>query len=1022
MWAFVNGQSLDATMGVGDGASHSSLALSGNTSSVTLVLKSFCTAFSFPTAVLGGDPVPQPMVGATFDVCGTPIPTDDTWVCINHFPEEGSWSSPSFDDSAWPPAVTVEGHGLPPNLTYIAGSPESSDGGDGGGWETFCRKTVPLPGSGDAAAPPAPPAPIVPATPALPLSPPVWITRVVVEGNCSLVNADLHDLSVNFGFLVGLKEELGFPPCNCTLLGHHPAPALAKPTDSAWPCAHVNDPCLFNYSFSGPQDWLTEEMLEEAIHDPTFSTIFDTRNSSSSEFCEVQKIITDLPPLLHETGEEPPLITDGPLPLRPNTSIPAIPPTPAVPGDGSNDSSVSVPAPPAPISPPDALTPAGDSPGDSSVTGPSSPAPAAPVSPPSLPDAPTPAGDSPADSSVSGPSPPAPAAPVSPPSGSGSNDSSVSVPGRPVDGVPSTTTDTPAIGPPTVPAGDSPADSSVSGPGRPVPSTTEPAVDMPVTPPTQIPIVPPVTSVDSPTDPASPPTAPVAPPQGAGGEDDAIPPPTIAQPALPSGGAPEVPAGGEDEVPPPAIIRPPSPPATDDTIDSSVPGPVRPLPPTTPTTPTEPAVDTPETPALAPPAETPAVPAVPAVDSPAEPVSPPDAPALPGDGPVDDVPVIPPQAAGGEDEAIPPPLTNDEPALPTTDDTNDSSISPPTRPTEPVPSTGDSPPIAPPTDIPAAPTPPSETVNPQEPNLPTVPETTGGSDGGNDSSVSIPPTPPGEVQPSVQPGDAIGPPATPGNDSSVSIPPAPTGEGQPSVQPSDSVAPPSIPEAGEDSSVSIPPQASNSGTEEAPQPQPAASNDPGVEPTPEPLANGGDDSLVAPPQASNSGSEEAPQPQPAASEDSGAPAMPEPQPAASNDDGGAIAVEPSVTNEEPLEFPAGPATVVACGETVTFELASEGPGALFQVEAMGDGDVTVRATTCVEGTQVDTIVSLYDSNPSEGAAPVASNDNDASCARDPTFSTVSTVIPDGSTIYMHVVNKGVEAGGASLKVHCGVYD
>jgi hypothetical protein len=150
--------------------------------------------------------------------------------------------------------------------------------------------------------------------------------------------------------------------------------------------------------------------------------------------------------------------------------------------------------------------------------------------------------------------------------------------------------------------------------------------------------------------------------------------------------------------------------------------------------------------------------------------------------------------------------------------------------------------------------------------------------------------------------------------------------------------------------------------------------------------------------------------------------MPEPQPAASNDEDGDIAVEPAVANEEALDLPAGPPTVVACGETVTFELASEGPGALFQVEAMGDGDVTVRATTCVEGTQVDTIVSLYDSNPSEGTAPVASNDNDARCARDPTFSTVSTVMPDGGTIYVHVLNNGVEAGGVSLKVHCGVYD
>ena len=291
MWAFVNGESLDATMGMGNGASHSSLALSGNTSSVTLVLKSFCTAFSFPTAIVGGNPVPQPMVGATFDVCGVSVATDDSWVCINHFPEEGSWSSASFDDSAWPSAVTVEAEGLPSGLTFIGGAPETSDGGAGGGWETFCRKTVSLSEStGDESVP----APAVPATPALPLSPPVWITKVTVEGNCSLAHADMHDVSVNFGHLLGLKEEHDVPPVNCTLLGHHSAPALTVPNASA--CAHVTDPCIFDFSFGGPQDWMTVEMLKKAIHDKTFATIFDTRNSSSIEFCDVREIIADLVP------------------------------------------------------------------------------------------------------------------------------------------------------------------------------------------------------------------------------------------------------------------------------------------------------------------------------------------------------------------------------------------------------------------------------------------------------------------------------------------------------------------------------------------------------------------------------------------------------------------------------------------------------------------------------------------------------------------------------------------------------
>ena len=291
MWAFVNGESLDATMGMGNGASHSSLALSGNASSVTPVLKSFCTAFSLPTAIVGGNPVPTPMVGATFDVCGVSVATDDSWVCINHFPEEGSWSSASFDDSAWPSAVTVEAEGLPSGLTFIGGASETSDGGAGGGWETFCRKTVSLSGStGDVNVP----APTVPATPALPLSPPVWITQVTVEGNCSLAHVDMHDVSVNFGHLLGLKEEHDVPPVNCTLLGHHSAPALTVSNASA--CAHVIDPCIFDFNFSGPQDWMTLEMLKKAIHDKTFATIFDTRNSSSIDFCDVLKIIVGLLP------------------------------------------------------------------------------------------------------------------------------------------------------------------------------------------------------------------------------------------------------------------------------------------------------------------------------------------------------------------------------------------------------------------------------------------------------------------------------------------------------------------------------------------------------------------------------------------------------------------------------------------------------------------------------------------------------------------------------------------------------
>ncbi|GAB5035594.1 Hypothetical protein NocV09_02800150 [Nannochloropsis oceanica] len=291
MWAFVNGESLDATMGMGNGASHSTLALSGNISSVTLVLKSFCTAFSLPTVMLGGNPAPKPMVGATFDVCGVSVATDDSWVCINHFPEEGSWSSASFDDSAWPSAVTVDAEGLPSGLTFIGGAPETSDGGAGGGWETFCRKTVSL---SESTGNESVPVPAVPATPALPSLPPVWITQLTVEGNCSLAHADMHDVSVNFGHLLGLAEEHDVPPVNCTLLGHHSAPALTVPNASA--CAHVIDPCIFDFSFSGTQDWMTLEMLKKAIHDKTFATIFDTRNSTSIEFCDVREIIADLLP------------------------------------------------------------------------------------------------------------------------------------------------------------------------------------------------------------------------------------------------------------------------------------------------------------------------------------------------------------------------------------------------------------------------------------------------------------------------------------------------------------------------------------------------------------------------------------------------------------------------------------------------------------------------------------------------------------------------------------------------------
>ena len=154
--------------------------------------------------------------------------------------------------------------------------------------------------------------------------------------------------------------------------------------------------------------------------------------------------------------------------------------------------------------------------------------------------------------------------------------------------------------------------------------------------------------------------------------------------------------------------------------------------------------------------------------------------------------------------------------------------------------------------------------------------------------------------------------------------------------------------------------------------------------------------------------EETPSPpmQPSQSEDPGAPPVGEPAPGQGSD--------------EPLE-------VVACGETVTFELpspADQEGGVFYQVDALGGegDDVTVRATTCLEGTMVDTVLSLYDQAPTNRVPALATNDDDAGCKRDPHLSTASAVVPEGTTVYVQVTNKSAYGGTVALKVHCGVYN
>ncbi|EWM22031.1 hypothetical protein Naga_100052g19 [Nannochloropsis gaditana] len=577
MWAFVNGQSLDASMGFGNGPTHSSMALPQNTSSVTLVLKSFCTPFSFPVSAVEGSPV-HPMVAAKFDVCGTDVKTDESWVCINHFPEEGSWSSPDFDDSAWPNAVRVEASGLPTGFTYIAGPTESSDDSPHGGWETFCRKTVSLAeDSEEGAEPPPAPLPVEPALPGHPSSPHAWMMNMTVEGNCSLVDVDIHDLSTNFGFLFGLLEEHGHPPVECVLTGHRPSPEHS-PTDTTWPCAHIPDPCLFQFVFTGVQAFLTPEIIMQALEDPTFASIFDTRNSSSSEFCQVQSVTIE-----------------------------------------------------------DQETTPGPDPSSEDVGG-----------------------------------------------------STVNMP-QPLDN----------------------SENQVSSPEQ---------------------------------------------PQDVDGSSQ---------------------EGGD---------------ASSSTVSS-----------------------------------------------------------------------------------------------------NNQDI------------------------VPA-----------EEPN-----------DGSDDSSVSITPAP--SAQPTPEPSSEEG------NDSSVSITPAPSA--QPTPEPTS--------EGVDDSSVSITPA-------------------PSAQPTPEPTSEGVDDSSVS--------------------------------------------ITPADVEEPAVDSPYIPPTPVECGETVTFELGVDGPGILFKLDSANEGDVKVRATTCLESTKADTVVSVYDQKPSEGVEPIASNDDDDTCEVNPTSSTASTTLLDDSSVYIHVANKGAYAGAVSLKVHCGVYD
>lgn len=325
MVAFVNGQALDVEVLsslAGGGPSHSSLAIPADTKSVTLVLKSFCSApaLPHPSEEEGTHPPAgqQPMVGGKFDVCGLDVTTDKTWRCMNHYPDSDGWISPFYDDSAWPTGEIYEGDGLPPGFNYIAGPSGNSNGVGGGGWECFCRTRITLPGGGNGEDGQEDEPPVIPVAPSAGLEQPFWTTNVVVEGNCSLGQANTEDLAVNFGTLLGLaQEDFETPTVHCALLEQL---SEVDPPGLDVHCPEITDPCLLTFSFSGPQDWLNEDMINHALQDPTLPIIFDTRSSASSEFCHIHDTSINQPELDPAAPVDPVEPPVGALPLPPDDS------------------------------------------------------------------------------------------------------------------------------------------------------------------------------------------------------------------------------------------------------------------------------------------------------------------------------------------------------------------------------------------------------------------------------------------------------------------------------------------------------------------------------------------------------------------------------------------------------------------------------------------------------------------------------------------------------------------------------
>lgn len=56
---------------------------------VPIVLKSFCAFRGTAASIL-----------ASFDVCGKKVITDQSWKCLNRYPD-GSFTSSDYDDSSW---------------------------------------------------------------------------------------------------------------------------------------------------------------------------------------------------------------------------------------------------------------------------------------------------------------------------------------------------------------------------------------------------------------------------------------------------------------------------------------------------------------------------------------------------------------------------------------------------------------------------------------------------------------------------------------------------------------------------------------------------------------------------------------------------------------------------------------------------------------------------------------------------------------------------------------------------------